>query len=224
MRYQVLGCALLLAAAASPCPAAAQRQPGDRSYGWYWGAQGGAFYYQTNTQGYYFDPVVGAHWLVTAGRTALYVAYEQAWFLVDAKAQIADPNSSSGLRDVSFHDMRRLMFGVLSFPIQKRIQPFLGSGFALMQVLNPRVDCSGTTPNSDCTSLSGRIAAEEKAQDAASKAFFWLMGGAQLTRGRMSLFGHYVFTSSAKNFLLAGTTHTFQGGIRWSLGTSKEGG
>jgi hypothetical protein len=217
---RLLASALLLAVVASP--ASAQRRD-DRAFQWYWGGQGGAFVYQTNSQPYYFDPVIGGHWLITAKRTALYVAYEQAWFLSDATATITDPNSTSGLRDISFRNMRRVMVGVLAFPVQKRIEPFAGGGFALMQVLDPKVDCSGTTPNSACATLADQTEAEDLAHDAASKAFFWLMGGVQINNGRLAIFGHYLVTSAAQGFLINGTTHTVQGGIRYSIGTSKEG-
>ncbi|MEX2155388.1 MAG: outer membrane beta-barrel protein [Gemmatimonadales bacterium] len=193
-----------------------------RQYQWYWGAQGGAFLSKTNTQPLVYDPIVGGHWLITARRTALYVAYEQAIFLTDAQAVIFDPNSSASsvgpsFRDVSFHDMRRLMFGVLAFPAQKVIEPFAGGGFALMQVLNPVVDCSGCT-------LSEATEAGDRAHEASSRAFFWLMGGLQINySSKLNVFAHYVLTSSAANFLLESNTHTLQGGIRYSMGSSKEG-
>jgi len=195
----------------------------NKQYQWYWGAQGGAFVYKTNVQPYYYDPIVGGHWLITARRTALYVAYEQALFLTDANAVMVDPGSSSssvgpGFRDVTFHDMRRLMFGVLAFPAQKVIEPFAGGGFALMQVLNPTVDCSS------CTTLGEAVEAADRAHDASSKAFFWLMGGLQINYStKLNVFAHYLLTSSAQGFLIESNTHTIQGGVRYSLGTSKEG-
>lgn len=204
-------------------------QPQQRSgrpatqYQWYWGAQGGAFVSKTNLQGYTYDPIIGGHWLITAKRTALYVAYEQAIFLGDDQAVIADPNSGSGLRDVTFHDMRRVMAGLMAFPLQRVVEPYAGGGFALMEVLNPVVDCSGTTPNSDCTTLADASAADDLAHTAASKAFFWFAGGLQMNYGKMTLYGQWTVTSSAQGFLLAGNTHTLQGGIRYSFGTSKEG-
>lgn len=195
----------------------------NKQYQWYWGAQGGAFIYKTNVQPLYYDPIIGGHWLITARRTALYVAYEQALFLTDANAVMLDPNSSAssvgpGFRDVTFHDMRRLMFGVLAFPAQKVIEPFAGGGFALMQVLNPTVDCSS------CSTLSEAVEASDRAHDAASKAFFWVMGGLQINYStKLNVFAHYLITSSAAGFLIESNTHTLQGGIRYSLGTSKEG-
>ena len=195
----------------------------NRQYQWYWGAQGGAFISKTNTQPYVYDPIVGGHWLITARRTALYVAYEQALFLSDAQAVIFDPGSSGcsigngPCRDVSFHDVRRLMFGVLAFPTQKIIEPFAGGGFAIMQVLNPVADCTGCT-------TSEFQQADDRVNDQASKAFFWLMGGLQINySSKLNVFAHYLLTSSASNFLLQSNTHTLQGGVRISFGTSKEG-
>ena len=50
------------------------------------------------------------------------------------------------------------------------------------------------------------------------------MGGLQINySSKLNVFAHYILTSSAANFLLESNTHTFQGGIRLSLGTSKEG-
>jgi hypothetical protein len=193
------------------------------NFQWYWGAQGGAFVSKTNTQPLVYDPIVGGHWLITSRRTALYVAYEQAFFLSDANAVIFDPNSSNSsvgpsFRDVAFNDMRRLMFGVLAFPAQKVIEPFGGGGFALMQVLNPEVDCSA-----GCT-LSEAVEASDRAHDASSKAFFWLMGGLQINySSKFNVFAQYILTSSAANFLIESNTHTLQGGIRVSMGSSKEG-
>ena len=204
-------------------------QPQQRSgkaptqYQWYWGAQGGAFISKTNQQAATYDPVIGGHWLITAKRTALYLAYDQAIFLGDDQATIEDPNSNSGLRQVTFHDMRRLMAGVMAFPLQKVVEPYAGAGFALMEVLNPVVDCSGTTPDSQCPTLSDQTAAEDRAHEAASKAFFWVAGGIQMSYGRMSLFGQYIVTSSAQDFLLSGPTHSLMGGIRYSFGNAKEG-
>ena len=193
------------------------------NFQWYWGGQGGFFISKTNTQPYVYDPIVGGHWLITSRRTALYVAYEQAVFLSDAHAVIYDPASSSssvgpGFRDVTFHDMRRLMFGVLAYPTQKVIEPFGGGGFALMQVLNPVVDCS------KCASQGEAVQAQNLVDQQDSKAFFWLMGGLQINySSKFNVFAHYLLTSTASNFLLLSNTHTLQGGVRISLGTSKEG-
>src|SRR5207247_4567120 len=162
-------------------------------------------------------PLLGGHWLITARRTALSVASEQALFLTDAQAVIFDPGSSGcsvgngPCRDVSFHDMRRLMFGVLAFPAQKVIEPFAGGGFALMQVLNPAVDCTGCN-------TSQAVEADDRVHTAASKAFFWVMGGLQINySSKLNVFAHYLLTSSAANFLLQSNTHPLQGRLRLRL-------
>src|SRR5438874_4560722 len=192
------------------------------NYQWYWGAQGGFLLSKTNTQPYVYDPIVGGHWLITSRRTALYVAYEKALFLTDAQTVIFDPNSSNSsvgpdFRDVTFHDLRRIMFGVLAFPSQQVIEPCGGGGFVLMQVLNPLVDCTGCT-------LSQAVEADDRVHEASSRAFFWIMGGLQINySSKLNVFAHYLMTSSAPNFLLQSNTHSLQGGIRYSLGTSKEG-
>ncbi|HJS44131.1 MAG TPA: outer membrane beta-barrel protein [Gemmatimonadales bacterium] len=194
----------------------------NKNYQWYWGAHGGAFVSKTNTEEYAYDPVVGGHWLITARRTALYVAYEQAMFLADAHAVIFDPNSTNSsvgpaFRDVTFSDVRRVLFGVIAYPSQKVIEPLAGGGFALQQILNPSVDCPGCTLG-EATEAADRVAA------ASSKAFFWILGGLQMNySSRFNIFAQYMLTSSSAEFLLDGNTHSLQAGLRYSLGTSKEG-
>ena len=74
-----------------------------------------------------------------------------------------------------------------------------------------------------CVTRADTVAALDAADANASKAFFWVMGGVDIRQGRLSIFGHYIITSSAKGFMLRGPTHTLQGGVRYSLGTAKEG-
>ena len=219
MKWLSRACMALALAVAVAQPAAGQQRANDRQFQWYWGAQGGAFYYQTAAQPYYYDPIVGGHWLITARRTAMYLSYEQAVFLVEAKAAVPDPASPTcsigvACRDVTFTDMRRIMFGVLAFPLQKAIEPFAGGGFAMMQVLDPVVDCSS------CLTSSEAFEAQSRAEDASSKAFFWLMGGIQINISKLSVFGHYVLTSAASGFLNQGTKNSFQAGLRYSFGSS----
>jgi opacity protein-like surface antigen len=214
-------CALFLAPLVSARPAAAQIY--DHSYRWYWGAQGGGYLYQTNSQGYHLDPIIGGHWLITAKRTGLYIGAEQAFFLSDARAAVFDPNSGSGLRDATFNQVRRLFFGLLAFPLQKRIEPYAGGGFALVTVQGPVVDCTNTTPNSQCATANDQFAAQNQVDDAGSTAVAWVMGGFQINMlGRLAVYGQYMLTSASQNFLISGATHTIQGGIRYSIGSAKE--
>src|SRR6266568_1148326 len=94
---------------------------------------------------------------------------------------------------------------------------FGGGGFAIVELLNATANCVS------CTSLATAAQLQDEADNAASKAFFWWMGGVDIKQGRLALYGHYILTSSAATFLIQGTTHTFQGGVRYSLGSAKEG-
>jgi opacity protein-like surface antigen len=213
-------CALFVALV--PARPAGAQVVNDHSNRWYWGAQAGGFLYQTNGQGYAFDPLFGAHWLITAKRTALYLGGEQAFFITDAIASVGDPNSATGLRDATFSQVRRLFVGVLAFPLQRRIEPYLGGGFAIVTVQNAVVDCSNTTPNSQCASANDVIAAQSFVDDASSTATAWFTGGIQINVGKLAVYGQYMLTSASQNFLLAGSTHSIQGGVRYALGRSKE--
>jgi len=117
--------------------------------------------------------------------------------------------------NVAFKSLRRIMMGVLAFPVQKAIQPYGGGGFAIMEILNPVTTCTGCT-------ISDATIIQNAAESYATKAFFWWMGGIDVRQGRLSLYGHYILTSSAKTFLIDGVTHSFQGGLRYSFGTSRE--
>jgi hypothetical protein len=190
----------------------------DWAHKWYWGAQGGLFVFKTNFDSYSFEPVFGGHWLITGKKTALYVAYEQSLFLSARHSTMVEPDGTIEPGNISFKDARRIIVGVLAFPAQLRVEPFGGGGFMITELLNPTVvQCTG------CRSLADLAQMQDQAFNAASKAFFWWMGGVDIKQGRMALYGHYILTSSAADFLIQGTTHTFQGGIRYSLGTAKEG-
>src|SRR5256886_17282686 len=112
--------------------------------------------------------------------------------------------------------MRRIMVGVLAFPAQKRVEPFGGGGFAIMQLLNPQVTCSS------CQNLSQFSQMQDQADAAASKAFFWWMGGVDIKQGGLALYGHYILRSPARGFLIQGPTHTFQAGLPSRMGPPKE--
>jgi hypothetical protein len=201
-------------------PAAGQ-VPEDRSHRWYWGATAGGFAYKTNDQGYFIDPMIGVHWLITGKRTALYIGAEQAFLLTQARATVVDQNTGSA-HDVTFDQVRRLFIGLMAFPLQQHIQPFAGLGVGLMTVQNPTADCSGATATSVCSTPADAVNAEALAQSAGSKAVGWAILGAQVRVGKLDVFGQYMVNSAANNFLLSGATHTFSGGIRYSFGSSKE--
>jgi hypothetical protein len=91
-----------------------------------------------------------------------------------------------------------------------------------MTVQDALVDCSGTSPNSQCANANEQAVAQAAVDDASSKGFAWIMGGVQINVGKLAVYGQYMLTSAAQGFLISGSTHTIQGGIRYSLGSSKE--
>ena len=205
-----------------PARNAAAQVTNDHSYRWYWGAQAGGLLYQTSAQGYSFDPQLGAHWLITAKRTALYIGGEQAFFINDAAGAVGDANSATGVRDATFSQVRRLFVGLLAFPLQRRVEPYAGGGFAIVTVQDAVVDCSNTSPNSQCATVNDVFAAQSAVDDASSTATAWFMGGVQINVGKLAVFGQYMITSAAQSFLLTGSTHSIQGGVRYAFGGSKE--
>jgi hypothetical protein len=146
----------------------------------------------------------------------LYAAFEQSLFISPRHVTFVEPSGAVNPGNVQFNNLRRIMVGVLAFPAQLRVEPFAGGGFAIMEALNVQVSCGSCTG-----SQLGTL--QDQADRAATKAFFWWMGGVDIKQGRLALYGHYILTSAAANFLIQGTTHTFQGGVRYSFGTAKEG-
>src|SRR5438309_985310 len=193
-----------------------EQRASDWQHKWYWGGEAGILVFRTNFDSYSFEPTFGGHWLITGKRTALYASFEQSFFISPRHVTIVEPSGAVSPGNVQFNNLRRIMVGVLAFPAQLRVEPFAGGGFAVMEALNVQVSCSSCV-GSDLGQL------QDEADRAATKAFFWWMGGIDIKQGRLALYGHYILTSAAANFLIQGTTHTFQGGVRYSFGTAKEG-
>jgi len=181
---------------------------------WFWGGQGGVMVMNTD-EGVSAEPVLGGHWLITRKRTAMYVAFEQVFSLNDRHATIVHPDGTVEPSNIAFKDIRRIMAGIVAYPVQKPVQPFGGAGFSIMEILHPAVTCTG------CTASDQQIL-EQATFSAATKAFFWLMGGIEARQGRLTLYGHYILQSGASGYLISGVTHTIQGGLRYSFGSSRE--
>ena len=193
-----------------------EQRSSDWQHKWYWGGEAGILVFRTNYDSYSFEPTFGGHWLITGKRTALYASFEQSLFISPRHVTIVEPSGAVTPGNVQFDNLRRIMVGVLAFPAQLRVEPFAGGGFAIMEALNVQVSCA-SCGGSDLGQL------QDEADRAATKAFFWWMGGVDIKQGRLALYGQYILTSAAANFLIQGTTHTFQGGVRYSFGSAKEG-
>ena len=191
--------AMLLAA--QTVPATAQ----DRSWQkkWYWGAQGGAYLFSANGDQTGYS--AGGHWFITAGRSALYLAYDQLYF-----NNIVNVPISTG-QLVNYSSGQRLQATVYAVPTDGKLQVFLGGGFAIHLI----TDAVPVPPAS--------VLAISDVEDAATKAFLILSGGIQARfANRWALFGQYQFMPASDQFLITSQQHAFTVGLRFAVTNSEE--
>ncbi|MFQ6046584.1 MAG: hypothetical protein ACE5PT_09570 [Gemmatimonadales bacterium] len=202
-------CALLTVAS----PALGQRDAWQDK--WYWGAQGGAFLYQT------FDQTgatsarqtavgVGGHWLITKRRAALYFAYDQLIFPAGTNSAVPNTASATGQTPVSFSRGRRIQTSLYAIPSSRPLQVYAGFGFAIQHL-------SDVIPTAAFATAQEQKIAEEQIGTWSTKAFAVMSGGFQLRFGRLALYGTYQYQPSGSEFLLATDQHLLSGGIRIAL-------
>ena len=202
MRYRhgILLAALILAA--QTIPAAAQ----DRSWQkkWYWGAQGGAYLFSAGGSQVGFS--AGGHWFITAGRSALYLAFDQLYFSAIPQQQL-----NTG-QLVNFGSGQRIQATVYAVPTDGKLQVFLGGGFAIHRITD-------AAPNPPFTSGLDLAAAEA----AATKAFLVLSAGIQSRfLNRWALFGQYQFMPASDDFIIRSQQHVVNFGLRYQLTHAEE--
>ncbi len=175
----------------------------DRSWQskWYWGTQGGVELYSKT--GLQVAPTVGGHWFITAGRSALYVAFDQQYFS-------AEPglfqNLNTGQR-IRFGSGQRFQASVFAVPTDTKLQVMLGGGFAISRITDARLrDVLTTTLD------------QRRVDDAATKGFLVLSGALQYRTGlRWAIFGHYQFMPGNQEFVIRSGQHIFNFGIRYAV-------
>lgn len=207
----LLGAAMLCTAA----PLSAQSEPWVDQ--WFWGGQAGIHRFRTPDAsaswetGYTF----GAHWLITGHRMGLYMSYDHILY-DDALSVVSDPTSGTGTRSVQFDNGRYLQADLIAMPLRGPLQLMLGAGFTIHTITDATVQGTFATPDDQAVS-------QLLVRDAATRAFFNIMGGFQLMMGgRAALYVSYEFISSTDNFLLSDEQHTFAGGVRYSFGGRRE--
>jgi opacity protein-like surface antigen len=205
-REGALAVALVLVHAA---PSAAQTY--DWQHRWYWGAKAGMLSYSLPSSGQVFSPQFGGEWLITARRSALYVGYSQS---VTAESEAGYVLAGqTGTYTVDFDNMRRLQIGVVVLPTNGTLQPYLGGGFVIETLGNARI----TTPAAPTQAQQRALA------DASSGGFALIIAGIQLRMGsKMALYAHYQGSPQGRDFLLAGSSHSFEAGIRYAFMPSRE--
>lgn len=225
-----LSVGLVLASSLVATPLAAQADAWQNK--WYWGVQGGIIAFKTppsiaqlTTPGpetWSTALTVGGHWLITAGRSALYFAYDELLFdQPDGNADtsaVFDPAATFGIRDVAFTKGRRIQAHIYVVPLDNWIQPFIGGGFSIHQVTD------ATPLGADLVNLSTSqfLGLLQTIDETATRSFPVFTGGLQLRFSRLAAFGHYQFMPTGRNFLLPTSQHVFAGGVRYALTGARE--
>ena len=194
----------------------ASAQDGGRNpFSWYFGAQGGVMLFETPRQESGGIPVAGANILVTARRTALMLSIEEG-FGSDELSSFTDPTAPTGARDVTFNNIRKYSALLMAYPLRGHAQPFLGVGFGIIHVHNPQAQNTVT--------LAEKAALDDSASVHGSAGFGSAVAGLQLQVSGIAIYGMYQITSSpSRGKLLSGPTHNLTAGLRFSLGSAKEG-
>lgn len=186
---------------------------------WFWGAKVGTMKYSTTAtvdfEGY--APMIGAEWLITRTRGALYLAIDETVFGLDGRSSVDNPYAFSGRSDVYLHDLRRATVAGFVFPTQRRgyLRPYAGAGFVLL-------DFHAASPVSGSSNSAENQAVAESLQDAKSGASVIGIVGLQAQFKRLSAFGQAsLMPAQGSTFLLNGNyTVIGEVGLRYNIGTS----
>ncbi len=212
--FRALGLATLGLMLASGAAQAQQRW--DDSFKWYLGGQAGVLGFSTQTQGRAWVPTVGGQLNIVAKRAGLLFSVDEA-FGSDETTGYTDVNAANNVRDVSFNHIRKYSAILTAYPVRGQTQPYFGLGFGLIQVISP-------APGGFFNSPAEANLAQKLANDKSADGFISVVGGVQFRLGRTVGFGQYQLASAPKaGRLLRGATHALTGGLRFSLGSSKEG-
>lgn len=202
----------------------AAQGPVQGDFQWYIGGQAGVLVFRTpaQTRGGMF--MAGGHTLITARRTGLLLSVDEG---IGSNEQSAYTDATGTSIPVLFNDIRKYSAVLMAFPIRSAAQPFLGVGVGLLHAVNPTPDVTKIS----FVSPAAAAQAQQDARDLGSTGFLTLVGGLQFKVGRLVAFGQYQLTSAqgdktldsgASGRLIVGSTHTFSGGLRVSLGSAKE--
>jgi hypothetical protein len=190
-------------------------QGGRNPFSWYLGAHGGVMLFETPRQTSSGIPVAGGNLLITAKRTALLLSVEEG-IGSDEQSSYLDPTAPTGVRNVNFNDIRKYSAVLMVYPFRSPAQPFFGVGYGLIHLHNP-------WPLATLT-VAEKATADSIATERGSSGFGTFVAGLQLQAGGVALFGMYqITTSPEEGKLLEGPTHTLTAGLRFSLGSAKEG-
>lgn len=183
---------------------------------WFWGAKVGSVKYATlQEEGY--AQMIGAEWLITRTRGALYLALDETFFGPQRQSSVDDPYSTTGRKAVVLNDMRRATIAGFVFPTMKRnfLRPYAGAGFVLL-------DFHAASPASAGSNSAENQYVLEALEDAKSGASIIGIVGLQAQFKRLSAFGQgSMMPAQGTTFLLNGNyTLIVEAGLRYNIGTS----
>lgn len=209
---------LSLFALAIPAVASAQSSSPRTSFenSWYWGAKGGVTSFDPSGGGRVNASSVGAEWLITRSRGALYLSVDQAFF--EDVAGVYDPTVQGSVRPVDVSDWRRYGIGLYAYPLTwGNIKPYAGLGLTINVLQNADPQGTFTTPASQSQVF-------DDVAEQTSKVSATVTTGLQVQLGRAALFGQASAMPTRRNFLISGSSHTFvfEGGLRFNLASAIE--
>jgi len=203
--------ALALLATAGAVPLRAQTQ--DWQHQWYWGAKGGVTTMSLpSSSSPVFKPTFGGEWMITARRTALYIAYSTT--AGGAADYFSNFTGASTALPIAFDAMGRIQVAVLVLPWSGKLQPYLGGGFVIETLSNAGAD--GVLSAGDQAIVTRDLPGKS------SGGFALIMGGAQLRMGRAALFGQVQMSPQGRAFLLSGSSVSLEFGLRYAMTGARE--
>ncbi len=179
---------------------------------WYWGAQAGAFVFQTATADFKRAISYGGHWLITANRVGLLLSYDQLSFRTGTTSAISD---FSGTRTVAFTAGRIIGGELVAMPTVGDLVLMGGVGVNIYQITNAVAGGSFASPAEEAL-------VAQLVEDAASKALAQISAGVQYNYQRWGIFAKYTLLTQGRDFMITSEQHWLSGGIRYALTTSSE--
>jgi opacity protein-like surface antigen len=206
-----LACVLLPAvAAAQAAPQSVPNKARTFTDSWYWGAKGGISMFGSAAEDI-SAPSVGAEWMITRTRIAMYVSVEQSFF--DTQGAVFDPTSAGGARIVDIKDSRRYNLQLFAFPKQYgSFRPYAGLGFALISIRDAQ-------PTGTFSSAGSQDTVFARVNDESSRTTPVFTLGGQYDVQRFALFVQASTMATRNRFLINGKANTYliEGGLRYNL-------
>jgi hypothetical protein len=198
-------------------PRAAQAQA-DRDFenSWFWGVKGGVMQFWTPTVSHAPAPMAGLDMLITRRRAALNLSYDMAFFDETSTYPEYDASgvATGGEGLARIENMRRFQATLLAFP--KRfggLRPYAGMGLGI-NVVQRATPVQGDPASDTETSI----------EDVRSRAAIHLTGGLQGQFRRVSLFGQVTLMPARnRSFFNNGETYFIETGVRYNIGSAREG-